>query len=47
MNMFRTLSAVILAAIACIAMAQSKVNIGYSPASDFTPLFAAKDKGFF
>ena len=47
MNMFRTLSAVILAAIACIAMAQSKVNIGYSPAADFTPVFAAKDKGFF
>jgi NitT/TauT family transport system substrate-binding protein len=45
--MFRTLSAVILAAIACIAMAQSKVNIGYSPAADFTPVFAAKDKGFF
>ena len=47
MNMFRTLSAVILAAIACIAMAQSKVNIGYSPAADFTPVFAAKDNGFF
>jgi NitT/TauT family transport system substrate-binding protein len=24
-----------------------KVNIGYSPAADFTPVFAAKDKGFF
>src|SRR3954462_4169312 len=47
MNMFRTLSAVILAAIACIPMAQSKVNIGYSPARDFTPVFPAKDKGFF
>ena len=28
-------------------MAQTKVNIGYSPAADFTPMFAAKDKGFF
>src|SRR5947207_12423622 len=35
-----------LAAFTC-AFAQSKVNIGYSPAADFTPVFAAKDKGFF
>src|SRR6266550_3887362 len=35
-----------LAAFTC-AFAQTKVNIGYSPAADFTPLFAAKDKGFF
>jgi NitT/TauT family transport system substrate-binding protein len=27
--------------------AQTKVNIGYSPAADFTPVFAAKDRGFF
>lgn len=25
----------------------TKVNIGFSPAADFTPVFAAKDKGFF
>ena len=29
------------------ALAQTKVNIGYSPAADFTPAFAGKDKGFF
>src|SRR5215213_10786225 len=29
------------------ASAQTKVNIGFSPAADFTPVFAAKDKGFF
>ena len=29
------------------AHAQTKVNIGYSPAADFTPVFAAKDKGYF
>src|SRR5690348_9011981 len=47
MNMFRTLSALVLAATACVAMAQTKLNIGYSPAADFTPIFAAKDRGFF
>jgi NitT/TauT family transport system substrate-binding protein len=29
------------------AHAQTKINIGYSPAADFTPVFAAKDKGYF
>jgi NitT/TauT family transport system substrate-binding protein len=29
------------------ASAQTKVNIGFSPAADFTPVFAAKDRGFF
>jgi NitT/TauT family transport system substrate-binding protein len=30
-----------------LAIAQTKVNIGFSPAADFTPVFAGKDKGFF
>ena len=30
-----------------LATAQTKVNIGFSPAADFTPVFAGKDKGFF
>lgn len=47
MNMFRTFVALIGAALASAALAQTKVNIGYSPAADFTPVFAAKDKGFF
>lgn len=47
MNMFRTFVALIAAALASAALAQTKVNIGYSPAADFTPVFAAKDKGFF
>ena len=48
MNMFRTLTTLIGAALlAGAAYAQTKVNIGYSPAADFTPVFAAKDKGFF
>lgn len=34
-------------AVLAPAMAQNKVNIGFSPAADFTPVFAAKDKGFF
>jgi NitT/TauT family transport system substrate-binding protein len=32
---------------ALAASAQTKVNIGFSPAADFTPVFAAKDRGFF
>jgi NitT/TauT family transport system substrate-binding protein len=35
------------ALVAGAASAQTKVNIGFSPAADFTPVFAAKDKGFF
>jgi NitT/TauT family transport system substrate-binding protein len=35
------------AVAAASAQAQTKVNIGYSPAADFTPVFAAKDKGYF
>jgi NitT/TauT family transport system substrate-binding protein len=35
-----------LAFTAAFAQA-TKVNIGFSPAADFTPVFAAKDKGFF
>src|SRR5215213_1720674 len=46
--MLKTLTALICSAIfATAALAQTKVNIGYSPAADFTPVFAAKDKGFF
>jgi NitT/TauT family transport system substrate-binding protein len=47
MNMFRTLLSLVIAVAAGAAAAQTKVNIGYSPAADFTPVFAAKDKGFF
>src|SRR5215213_7690976 len=46
--MLKTLTALICSAIfATAALAQTKVNIGFSPAADFTPVFAAKDKGFF
>jgi NitT/TauT family transport system substrate-binding protein len=47
MNMFKTLCAALAALLSSVALAQTKVNIGYSPAADFTPVFAAKDKGFF
>jgi NitT/TauT family transport system substrate-binding protein len=47
MNRFKTLTTVFLCLAAAAASAQTKVNIGYSPAADFTPVFAAKDKGFF
>ena len=47
MNMFKTLCAALAALLSSVAVAQTKVNIGYSPAADFTPVFAAKDKGFF
>jgi len=47
MNMFRTFVALFGAVLASAVLAQTKVNIGYSPAADFTPVFAAKDKGFF
>jgi NitT/TauT family transport system substrate-binding protein len=40
--------AFLLAALAAsAALAQTKINIGFSPAADFTPVFAAKDKGYF
>jgi NitT/TauT family transport system substrate-binding protein len=40
--------ATVVLAVATSAHAQPvKINIGYSPAADFTPVFAAKDKGFF
>lgn len=46
--MLKTLTTFILGAlVSTSALAQTKVNIGYSPAADFTPVFAAKDKGFF
>jgi NitT/TauT family transport system substrate-binding protein len=46
--MLKTLTTLIISAlVATGALAQTKVNIGYSPAADFTPAFAAKDKGFF
>jgi NitT/TauT family transport system substrate-binding protein len=45
--MFKTLCAALAALLSSVAVAQTKVNIGYSPAADFTPVFAAKDKGFF
>jgi NitT/TauT family transport system substrate-binding protein len=44
LNLFTLLLGAMLAAAAA---AQTKVNIGYSPAADFTPVFAAKDKGYF
>lgn len=47
MKMCKTLTTVFLCLVAAAASAQTKVNIGYSPAADFTPVFAAKDKGFF
>src|ERR671920_185429 len=47
MNMFKTLLLFLCAALISPALAQTKVNIGYSPAADFTPVFAAKDKGLF
>ncbi|HUQ76218.1 MAG TPA: ABC transporter substrate-binding protein [Burkholderiales bacterium] len=43
----RKLFALLLAALVGSAFAQTKVNIGFSPAADFTPVFAAKDKGYF
>jgi len=46
--MLKTFTTLILSALAATAaLAQTKVNIGYSPAADFTPVFAGKDKGFF
>src|SRR3954462_2289360 len=46
--MIKTLATLMLSAIvATAALAQTKVNIGYSPAADFTPVFAAKDRGYF
>jgi NitT/TauT family transport system substrate-binding protein len=46
--MIKTLATLILSAVvATAALAQTKVNIGYSPAADFTPVFAAKDRGYF
>ena len=46
--MLKTLTTLVISAlVATAALAQTKVNIGYSPAADFTPVFAAKDKGFF
>jgi NitT/TauT family transport system substrate-binding protein len=45
--MKRVLALLVAALAAFAALAQTKVNIGYSPAADFTPVFAAKDKGFF
>lgn len=47
MNMFKTFLLFLCGALASPALAQTKVNIGYSPAADFTPVFAAKDKGLF
>jgi len=40
---------VLLLAVAAFPAAaqQPKANIGYIGAADFTPLFVAKDKGFF
>lgn len=45
--MLKIFATLLLALAATVAAAQTKVNIGYSPAADFTPVFAAKDKGFF
>ena len=46
--MIRIVIASLLAALALPAAAQQpKANIGYIGAADFTPLFVAKDKGFF
>src|SRR3954453_16223701 len=46
--MLKTLVSLLCGAlVAGAASAQTKVNIGFSPAADFTPVFAAKDKGFF
>src|SRR5215210_9067286 len=39
--------ALLLLLCSTLATAQTKVNIGFSPAADFTPVFAGKDKGFF
>ena len=47
MNMFKTFLLFLCGALTSPALAQTKVNIGYSPAADFTPVFAAKDKGLF
>jgi NitT/TauT family transport system substrate-binding protein len=46
-KMKRVLALLVGALAAFAAFAQTKVNVGYSPAADFTPVFAAKDKGFF
>ena len=47
MKLLKTLALVWALAALTTVQAQTKVNIGYSPAADFTPVFAAKDKGFF
>jgi NitT/TauT family transport system substrate-binding protein len=47
MNLFKAVATLFLCLVAAAASAQTKVSIGYSPAADFTPVFAAKDKGFF
>lgn len=51
MKLHKTLARFGVALLGALAVAaahaQTKVNIGFSPAADFTPVFAAKDKGFF
>ena len=47
MNMLKLFLIALCGAFLSPATAQTKVNIGYSPAADFTPVFAAKDKGHF
>jgi NitT/TauT family transport system substrate-binding protein len=44
---FRAAFALFVLLCSTSATAQTKVNIGFSPAADFTPVFAGKDKGFF
>jgi NitT/TauT family transport system substrate-binding protein len=44
---FRAAFALLVLLCSTLATAQTKVNIGFSPAADFTPVFAGKDKGFF
>lgn len=46
-GLLATLAAIAVSAIASNATAQTKVAVGYTAAGDFTPVFVAKEKGYF
>lgn len=46
-GLLATLAAIAMSAFASNATAQTKVAVGYTAAGDFTPVFVAKEKGYF
>lgn len=46
-GLLAAITAIAVSAVASNAMAQTKVTVGYTAAGDFTPVFVAKEKGYF